>query len=541
MTINNLNRLPVIGDPAGIYFVRYDSNTALSGLYVKAYINTEAVLIANNVLSLINAILIGNVTVTGNLLTRTDLNQSNAIGRDSLLNALPNSTCNDAFGMSVFLNLTTGNYNVGIGQNTGQALVDGSNNTFIGRWSGKHIVHGNANVVLGQNSGRGFDSSNSIYIGDSCIATADNEIVIGKGKTGRGANTTTIGSNTTTKTYLEGEVIAPNVTVDNVLKSKDIIVDGLNKSITSRGIATTNADDFGIDFNSQEVQVNQQIITYEPNISLYNVGDTFYGYYGQDDNGDDVLYVMGTITLIDNTYIRISTIATETIQLTSWYVQRNVSNNANKIETFGYIEKDTINNKTVFNGSLNPAFDSTYNLGSPSNYWKEVYAYSSAINLSDARLKTDIAPFTLDELAASKQLSKEVGTYKFLDAVKEKGDLARLHIGLTVQRAIEIMTANNLNPFAYGFICYDEWDDEFVTIPEVVGVEYRAAYTEEIKDDEGIVIDTIEYPEIEEVKAVPSYEKQTQKAGDLYSFRYTELLAFISAGFEARLSLLESK
>jgi hypothetical protein len=80
-----------------------------------------------------------------------------------------------------------------------------------------------------------------------------------------------------------------------------------------------------------------------------------------------------------------------------------------------------------------------------------------------------------------------------LDAVAKKGDEARSHIGLTVQRAIEIMQSHGLDPFAYGFICYDEWTAD-----------------------------------------------ESREAGDRYGFRPDELLLFIARGIDARLSALEA-
>jgi hypothetical protein len=92
-------------------------------------------------------------------------------------------------------------------------------------------------------------------------------------------------------------------------------------------------------------------------------------------------------------------------------------------------------------------------------------------------------------------LAREIGAYQWLAAVEKKGAAAREHIGVTVQRAIEVMQAHGLDPFNYGFVCYDEWDDEH--------------------DDSGAV---------------------TVKAGNRYSFRLPELLLFIARGLEARLT-----
>lgn len=152
-----------------------------------------------------------------------------------------------------------------------------------------------------------------------------------------------------------------------------------------------------------------------------------------------------------------------------------------------------------YTGIVRPGSDNAYTLGAASYRWSTIYAATGTINTSDAREKTTIASLSEAELAAAKALASEIGTYQFLSAVEEKGaDTARLHVGMTVQRAMEIMTAQGLDPTRYGFICHDSWDTE--------------------TDQDGTV---------------------TLEAGDRYSFRPDELLLFIARGFDARLAALE--
>ncbi|GAA4321739.1 hypothetical protein GCM10023144_01180 [Pigmentiphaga soli] len=150
-------------------------------------------------------------------------------------------------------------------------------------------------------------------------------------------------------------------------------------------------------------------------------------------------------------------------------------------------------------GAVFPGLAGAQKLGISSSRWSEVFAVNGAINTSDAREKTAVRPLTAAEINAAKQLAREIGGFKWLAAVAAKGEAARTHIGMTVQRAVEIMQANSLDPFAYGFICYDQWPEE--------------------RDDKGNI---------------------TIPAGDAYSFRKDELHAFILAGFEARISALEA-
>lgn len=148
-------------------------------------------------------------------------------------------------------------------------------------------------------------------------------------------------------------------------------------------------------------------------------------------------------------------------------------------------------------GATRPGTDNSVSIGTASHRFTTVYAVNGTINTSDARKKTEVRPMTLAELAAAKELAREVGIFRWLDAVAAKGDAAREHIGVTVQRTIDIMQSHGLDPFRYGFICYDTWDDF----------------------QEGGVV--------------------TRAAGDLYSFRFDQLLLFIARGQEERLAALE--
>ncbi|HIE9725352.1 TPA: tail fiber domain-containing protein [Klebsiella variicola subsp. variicola] len=157
-------------------------------------------------------------------------------------------------------------------------------------------------------------------------------------------------------------------------------------------------------------------------------------------------------------------------------------------------------------GNLLPRTDNSYSLGIAGYRVSVVYAGSGTINTSDARLKTEVRELTTDEIKAAQLLAKEIGFYKWNDSVAEKGDDAREHCGMTVQRAMEIMESCNLDPFNYSFICYDKWEEE-VRVNEY--------------DENDNPIETI----------VP--------AGDRYSFRIDQLNMFIVRGQEARIEAIE--
>lgn len=160
-------------------------------------------------------------------------------------------------------------------------------------------------------------------------------------------------------------------------------------------------------------------------------------------------------------------------------------------------------------GSLSPAADNKYPIGSAASRVSAVWSANGAIQTSDARLKTEVRCLTEAELCASKEIAREVGFFQWLERVAEEGDDARLHAGITVQRVMEIMQSYGLDPLKYGFVCYDEWEETSEVISD--------------PDDNS---------------------KSTTKitpAGNRYSLRYSELNVFIARGLEQRISELEAK
>lgn len=163
------------------------------------------------------------------------------------------------------------------------------------------------------------------------------------------------------------------------------------------------------------------------------------------------------------------------------------------------------------NGNFVPMGDGGYDIGWGGGRVNNIYAKNGAINTSDGRMKNDVRAMSDPETEAAKAIAKEIGFWTW----KEQADMndVREHCGLTVQRAMEIMESFGLEPFKYGFICYDKWDEQTVVS------EYG--------------------PANEDGSENPIYK--TIPAGDRYSFRIDELNMFIAKGFEARLSALEDK
>ncbi|MGF6116702.1 hypothetical protein ABIE30_000630 [Janthinobacterium lividum] len=191
-----------------------------------------------------------------------------------------------------------------------------------------------------------------------------------------------------------------------------------------------------------------------------------------------------------------------------------------------------------------PIADNTHTVGTAALAYATLYARTGTINTSDARLKCDFRDLTAAEIAAAKDIARAIGAYRWRDAVDCKGPDAREHVGPTVQRAIEIMQAHGLDPFNYGFICHDTWEQQTIEHP---AIEARPAIpaTEaapEVRNSFGDII-TPAVPASDgqlAVEARAAYTEVTLEAGDRYAFRYEELAMFIAAGQEARLAALEA-
>jgi hypothetical protein len=125
--------------------------------------------------------------------------------------------------------------------------------------------------------------------------------------------------------------------------------------------------------------------------------------------------------------------------------------------------------------TLRPRTDSTYSLGGASRRWTTVYATTATINTSDEREKEQIGD--INEAVLRAWGNVEYQQFKFKDAVALKGSGARWHFGLVAQRVKEVFEAEGLDPFAYGILCYDEWDEQEEKIEEGIGVvqEFEAA------------------------------------------------------------------
>jgi len=163
-------------------------------------------------------------------------------------------------------------------------------------------------------------------------------------------------------------------------------------------------------------------------------------------------------------------------------------------------------------GTLLPGTNNTQDIGKAGLRWKEIFATNGVINTSDAREKEQDRLLSDLERNVAIKAKALLKTFKWKDAVIEKGNDARIHFGVYAQELAAAFDSEGLDPHSYGIFCYDEWRDEFTpAFKEVVSY---------VNNTDGTKAKIVEQ--------VPTGEMiQTRVAGNSYGIRYNELFAFI--------------
>ena len=155
--------------------------------------------------------------------------------------------------------------------------------------------------------------------------------------------------------------------------------------------------------------------------------------------------------------------------------------------------------KVVLNmhGHWFPTSDNSQRLGSPSGKWSDVYAGTGVINTSDVNEKQQIQDLSIAEEKVARRIKQLMKTFRFNDSVAEKGEKARIHVGVMAQDVRTAFLQEGLNPNQYALFCEDSW----------------------YEDEKGKVYD------VSELNSVESNLVKKTKLG----IRYNELLAFVIA------------
>ena len=188
--------------------------------------------------------------------------------------------------------------------------------------------------------------------------------------------------------------------------------------------------------------------------------------------------------------------------------------------------------------------DNAIDLGNGSYRFDDIYATNGTIQTSDEREKQNIASLTEAEITAAKAISKLFKTFKWKDKVSAKGDAARTHAGVIAQQVETAMSDAGLDATNYAFFTSTTWWETETEVAAVEGIEAQ----EEVYDDDGhLVQERVKGRDAKDAytKIDTYYTEDDAPEGaterNRKGIRYPELLAFIGAATEQRLTSIEAR
>jgi len=172
--------------------------------------------------------------------------------------------------------------------------------------------------------------------------------------------------------------------------------------------------------------------------------------------------------------------------------------------------------------------DNAIDLGYGSSRFDDIYATNTSITTSDENEKQNIASLTSAEMTAAKAISALFKTYKWKDKVTAKGDAARTHTGVIAQEVQSAMSNAGLDATKYAFWCSDTWWEKSTEVAAIEATKENGMRAEPARTDIALYHTEKDAPE--------GATKRTR-----LGIRYPELLAFIGAATEQRLSDIETR
>jgi hypothetical protein len=111
-------------------------------------------------------------------------------------------------------------------------------------------------------------------------------------------------------------------------------------------------------------------------------------------------------------------------------------------------------------------------MGTSAFRWSVIYAGTGTINTSDGNEKQDVKDLSVKELAVAKAIKGLIKSFKFKDAVKEKGSDARIHVGVIAQDVKAAFETEGLDASNYALFCSDTWTDDNEVEHTRLGIRY---------------------------------------------------------------------
>ena len=104
--------------------------------------------------------------------------------------------------------------------------------------------------------------------------------------------------------------------------------------------------------------------------------------------------------------------------------------------------------------------DGAIDLGASFSRFKDVYATNGTIQTSDRNEKQDIEELSDAERRVAVAAKGLLRKFRWISAVEEKGDEARIHFGIIAQDLQDAFTAEGLDAGRYGMFIHTTWTDE---------------------------------------------------------------------------------
>jgi hypothetical protein len=195
-----------------------------------------------------------------------------------------------------------------------------------------------------------------------------------------------------------------------------------------------------------------------------------------------------------------------------------------------YIANNNGDGMALQNNSFRPATntganqDNVIDLGLIGSRFDDIYATNGTINTSDRNEKQDIDVMSEAETRVAVACKGLMRKFRWIDAVVEKGDDARIHFGIIAQDLQDAFAAEGLDAGRYAMFISSTWWETQTDVPAVEAVA-------EVLDEEGnVVTEAVEAKEAytrtdtyQTLEEAPEGATERTRLG----VRYSELLAFI--------------
>jgi len=121
--------------------------------------------------------------------------------------------------------------------------------------------------------------------------------------------------------------------------------------------------------------------------------------------------------------------------------------------------------------------DNAMDVGASAARWDDIYATNSVIQTSDANEKQDVAELDEAEKRVATAAKGLIRKFRWIDSVEEKGDDARIHVGIIAQDLKAAFEAEGLDPGRYAMFISSTWWEADETYTDDEGVEQTRTNT----------------------------------------------------------------